>query len=46
MTDSFDTSRRSLLKGGSAAIAAAFGGPIAAMATRVAEASQCAPAAA
>ncbi|MGH6645467.1 PhoX family protein [Aquabacterium sp.] len=33
------TSRRTLLKGGSAAIAAAFGGPIAALATRVAEAS-------
>ncbi len=33
------TSRRTLLKGGSAAIAAAFGGPIAAMASRVAEAS-------
>jgi secreted PhoX family phosphatase len=34
--------RRQLLKGGSAAIAAAFGGPIAAMATRVAEAAECA----
>lgn len=33
------TSRRTLLKGGSAAIAAAFGGPIAALASRVAEAS-------
>jgi secreted PhoX family phosphatase len=31
--------RRQLLKGGSAAIAAAFGGPIAAMASRVAEAA-------
>lgn len=43
MTDPIDpinTARRGLLKGGSAAIAAAFGGPIAALATRVAEAAQ------
>lgn len=33
------SSRRTLLKGGSAAIAAAFGGPVAALASRVAEAS-------
>ncbi len=33
--------RRSLLKGGSAAVFAAFGGPIMAMAGRVAEASTC-----
>lgn len=39
-----DLSRRGLLKGGGAAVAAAFGGPIAAMASRVAEASQCAAA--
>jgi len=36
-----DPSRRSLIKGGGAAIAAAFAGPVAALATRVAEASQC-----
>lgn len=36
-----DLSRRSLLKGSGAAVAAAFGGPIAALATRHAEASQC-----
>ncbi len=35
-------SRRRWLQGSGAAVAAAFGGPIAAMATRVAEASQCA----
>jgi secreted PhoX family phosphatase len=35
-----DLSRRGLLKGSGAAVAAAFAGPIAAMATRVAEASQ------
>lgn len=34
-----DFSRRRLLQGSSAAVAAAFGGPIAALATRVAEAS-------
>jgi uncharacterized protein len=34
----FESSRRSLLKGSAAAIAAAFGGPLAAMATRNAEA--------
>lgn len=39
-----DLSRRGLLKGSGAAVAAAFGGPIAAMASRVAEASQCAAA--
>ena len=39
-----DLSRRGLLKGSGAAIAAAFGGPIAAMAARVAEASPCAAA--
>ena len=44
MSDTLDHSRRLALKGGSAAIAAAFAGPIAAMATRVAEASQCAAA--
>lgn len=44
MSDTLDHSRRLALKGGSAAIAAAFTGPIAAMATRVAEASQCAAA--
>ncbi|HSW05423.1 PhoX family protein [Aquabacterium sp.] len=33
--------RRQLLKGGSVAIAAAFGGPIAALASRVAEAAAC-----
>lgn len=45
MSDSLDLSRRHLLKGSSAAaVAAAFGGPMAAMATRVAEASQCAAA--
>lgn len=37
-------SRRNILKGGSAAVFAAFGGPIAAMAGRVAEAAECAPA--
>jgi secreted PhoX family phosphatase len=35
-----DLSRRGLLKGSGAAVAAAFAGPIAALATRVAEASQ------
>lgn len=35
-----DLSRRGLLRGGGAAIAAAFAGPMAALATRVAEASQ------
>lgn len=35
-----DLSRRGLLKGSGAAVAAAFGGPIAAFASRVAEASQ------
>lgn len=39
----FSNSRRSVLKGGSAAIAAAFAGPIAALATRAAEAA-CVPA--
>ena len=40
MHSTIDTSRRSLLKGGSAAaVAAAFGGPIAALAARVAHAS-------
>ena len=39
---SLDLSRRGLLKTSGAAVAAAFAGPIAAMATRVAEASQCA----
>lgn len=37
--DNPDTGRRGLLKGGGAAIAAAFAGPVAALATRVAEAS-------
>ncbi|MDO9165414.1 MAG: DUF839 domain-containing protein [Rhodoferax sp.] len=36
-------SRRGVLKGGSAAVFAAFGGPIVAMASRVAEASTCVP---
>jgi uncharacterized protein len=39
MNDSIDNSRRGLLKGSSAAIAAAFAGPVAALATRVAEAA-------
>ncbi len=40
MTDTIDSpGRRSLLKGGGAAIAAAFAGPVAALATRTAEAS-------
>ena len=39
---SLGLSRRGLLKTSGAAVAAAFAGPIAAMATRVAEASQCA----
>ena len=40
MNDDIDNGRRGLLRGGSAAaIATAFGGPIAALATRVAEAS-------
>ncbi|MFM8898390.1 MAG: alkaline phosphatase PhoX [Burkholderiales bacterium] len=42
--DHNDLSRRSLLKGSGAAIAAAFGAPLAALATRVAEASTCAAA--
>jgi secreted PhoX family phosphatase len=40
------TSRRGVLKGSSAAVFAAFAGPIAAMASRVAEASTCVPGAA
>lgn len=44
-TPDISTSRRTLLKGGSAAIAAAFGAPIAALASRAAEAAcQAAPA--
>jgi hypothetical protein len=35
-----DSSRRGLLKGGSAAVAAAFAGPVAALATRAAEAAK------
>ena len=42
--DDVSSGRRSLIKGGSAAIFAAFGGPITALASRVAEAGQCAPA--
>lgn len=40
-TPTTDLSRRSLIKGSGAAVAAAFAGPVAALATRVAEASQC-----
>ena len=43
MTDT-DLSRRSLLKGGGAAVAAAFAGPINAYAMKVREASGCAAA--
>ncbi len=42
--DDISNGRRSLLKGGSAAVFAAFGGPIAALASRTAEAAQCVPA--
>jgi uncharacterized protein len=44
--DDFDPSRRGLLKGSSAAVAAAFAGPVAALASRVADASECVAAAA
>jgi secreted PhoX family phosphatase len=44
--DDVSVSRRSVLKGGSAAIAAAFAGPIAALAARNAEAAACVPASA
>ena len=42
--DQADSGRRGLLKGGAAAIAAAFAGPVTALASRVAEASTCAAA--
>lgn len=44
MTQNFESSRRSLLLGGGAAIAAAFGGPITAMAKRVEYREGCAAA--
>ncbi|HSV51135.1 MAG TPA: alkaline phosphatase PhoX [Burkholderiaceae bacterium] len=42
----FSNPRRNVLKGGSAAVFAAFAGPVAALAGRVAQAAECAPAAA
>lgn len=44
MTQNFESSRRSLLLGGGAAVAAAFGGPITAMAKRVEYRGACAAA--